>query len=206
MSNYEVTNMAEVNYIGMPKKEREGIWRIEDLRLQQMCTSFDDENDYYALYRNLDVKDGDSNDDRTYAVYLHNGGKLLCLLVDAGVALEGYEDVDYGCKRAELYRQIAIEAGWPEILPKPRFTVRLHRIVDVEVRADNEKQAQEIGLKLANREVDAYIKRDLDDAWKANSNGGYDYVGFVKPAEPEEDGVWDMVFNETECNQILKED
>ena len=76
----------------------------------------------------------------------------------------------------------------------------------VEVRADNEKQAQEIGLKLANREVDAYIKRDLDDAWKANSNGGYDYVGFVKPAEPEEDGVWDMVLNETECNQILKED
>ena len=33
MSNYKVTNMAEVNYIGMPKKEREGIWRIEDLRL-----------------------------------------------------------------------------------------------------------------------------------------------------------------------------
>ena len=206
MSNYEVTNMAEVNYIGMSKKEREGIWRIEDLRLQQMCTSFDDEDDYYALYRNLDVKDGDSADDTAYAVYLHDSGKLLCLLVDAGVALEGYEDVDYGCKRAELYRQIAIEAGWPKILPKPRFTVRLHRIVDVEVCADNEKQAQEIGLKLANREVDAYIKRNLDDAWKANSNGGYDYVGFVKPAEPEEDGVWDMVLNEAECNQILKED
>ena len=118
-----VKHMKEINYLGMSQKERSKIWRLDDFVAQQMCTCFDD-GDYYALYRDAAVPVDDSNDDRTYAVYLHNSGKLVCLLSDAGSALEGYEDVEYGEQRSILYKQIAMLAGWPETLPPQRMTWR----------------------------------------------------------------------------------
>lgn len=114
---HKVTNMLEVKYMCMSEKERKEIWRLDDLRAEQICTCFDDDGDYFALYKDLDASDRESNDDRTYAVYAHKSGDLLCLLSDAGSALEGFKDFEYGYKRNELYKQIAMLAGWPEKLP-----------------------------------------------------------------------------------------
>lgn len=199
--SYKVTNVKEIYYIGMSAEERKGIYRLNDLRLQQMCTCFDD-GDYFALYKDADVKDTDSNDDRTYAVYMHNSGELLCLLVDADNALNGCVDARYFSERAKLYRQIAMLAGWPEKLPaKKRYTVRINRIMDIEVRADNEEQARIIGRKLAfyaNHVGTPYgnqihnaitdCEYEFADAWDAPS---------------EEDGVWDLALTVNECEEIL---
>ena len=122
MANYTVKNIREVKYHDMSNDERSNIWRLEDLWLQNAATSFDDENEFFALYEDIDryadVDGYNDGDDRKYAVYLHNSGRLCCLLCDCTVALNGYSDTDYGMQREELYRQIAMAAGWPEFLPE----------------------------------------------------------------------------------------
>lgn len=204
--SYKVTNVKEIYYMGMSAEERKGIYRLNDLRVQQLCTCFGD-GDYFALYKDADVKYAESIDDRTYAVYMHNSGELICLLVDADSALNGCANAQYFVERAKLYKQIAMLAGWPEKLPaKKRYTVRINRIMDIEVHADNEEQARVIGRKLAfyaNHVGTPYgnqihnamadCEYEFADAWDA-------------PAD--EDGVWDMVLDEHECEQLLnnKED
>lgn len=196
---HKVTNMQEVNYIGMSEKESKEIWRLDDLRAEQMSTCFDDD-DYFALYKDVDANDRESNDDRTYAVYMHNSGNLLCLLVDAGSALEGYEDCEYGDKRNELYKQIAMLAGWPKKLPaKKAYTVQLKRTIEVKVYADSYAQAEWIGRNLAA----------CDTEWKcmvvneAMCNGDDSFDGVYKPTER---SWWHLDLTEDECNELLKED
>jgi len=157
---YEVKNIREVNYRRMSDEERKEVWRLDDLRSQQMTTSFDDDGDYYALYEDVDRDADNDPDDRKYAVYLHNSGKLLCLLADCTVALNGYNDTDYGNTRSKLYKQIAIAAGWPEVLPKKRYILRLMRECYVEVHADNHNQAWDIGERIAKIANEEYISDD----------------------------------------------
>lgn len=117
MAKHVVNNVSEVNYMAMSDGELSKVYRLSDLKSQYVCTSFDQEGDRYVCFRDLDG----NSDDRGYAVYLKSSGRLLCLLVDAGSALEGYEDFEYGAERDELYRQIAILAGWPESMSELRL-------------------------------------------------------------------------------------
>jgi len=206
---YKVTTVREINYMSMSEDERKEIWRLDDLRLQQITTSFHDEDEYFALYEDLDNRTDYATNDATYAVYMGKSKELLCLLVDAGVALNGCDDYDYYCERANLYKRIALAAGWPEKMDchtKERFTVRLKRIVDVEVYAADQDEAKAIGEKLVSHQTEPSIGTTLEGAWRANSNGEYDYVDFAIPAQPENDGVWDLSLSAKECEQILKED
>lgn len=122
--SYEVKHVKEINYLGMSEEERKEIWRLDDLRFQEMGTCFDDENDYFALYEDVDNPADKTTTDATYAVYMSKSGELLCLLHDAGVALNGCVDANYYYERLALYKQIAMLAGWPEILPPQHMTWR----------------------------------------------------------------------------------
>ena len=205
--SYKVTNVREVNYLGMSEEERKEIWRLDDLRFQQMTTSFFDDGEYFALYEDIDNPADNTTNDSTYAVYMGKSGELLCLLADSGVALTACDDSEYGERRAALYKQIAIAAGWPEKLPiKKRYTVQLHRILDVEVTAENEEQAAKIGELLASHNVTVGVEKALREAWTANSTGQYDEFGYVRPAEPENIGVWDLTISSYEGDEILKKE
>lgn len=200
--SYKVTNVREVNYIGMNEEERKKIWRLDDLRMQQMTTDFFDEDEYFALYEDLNNNLDCATNDATYAVYMKKSGELLCLLVDAGVALNGCDDYNYYCEREKLYKQIAMAAGWPEkmvLSEKKRYTVRIIRILDMEVYAKDALQAKVIGKKIErhiNGECsDKRIKSALDDR-------PYE-LDKIWDAPPEDEGVWDLAFSASECEDIL---
>ena len=108
MAKQEVRRVVKVNYEKMSDDKLREIYGLRDLKIEQECTDFDDGEGYVCL-KDLD----DGPDYKDYAVY-SKGGRLLCLLCDCSVALDGYEDWEYGDKRNELYRQIALLAGWPE--------------------------------------------------------------------------------------------
>lgn len=204
---YKVKNVKEINYLGMSMKEREEIYYLKELVGQQLSTSFYDDGEYFALYEDIDNPMEYSTDDRTYAVYFGKSKELLCLLCDAGVALNACDDYDYMCERAELYKKIALAAGWPEKLPiKQRYTIRLNRILDVEVTAENEEQAMKIGELLASHNVTVGVEKALREAWTANSTGQYDEFSYVRPAEPENIGVWDLTISFYEGDEILKKE
>lgn len=92
------------------------------------CTEFYTEGDYYAIYERKAVApkgrcsliDGThcfiGDESCMYAVYLKKSRRLMCLIDDAEIALclndDGFEGL-----RAEMYRNMAIAAGWPETLP-----------------------------------------------------------------------------------------
>lgn len=201
---YQVKHMREINYFNMSEDERKKIWRLNDLYMQQICTCFDEEDNYFALYVDTDVdtKGGCDNDDRAYAVYMHKSGELICLLSDAGSCLNGFQDHEYGYERNELYRQIALLAGWPEKLPpKKRYTVRINRIMDVEVRADNKEQADVIGRNIA------FLANHVNGAYgalirSAMADCEYEFAdSWDAPAE--NDGVWDLSLADYECEAIL---
>lgn len=109
MAKHKVERVVEIKYTEMTDEEVRGIYGLRDLLHEWSCTSFDEGDGFVCL------KDPTNpSDDRDYAVYLKSTGGLLCLLGDAGNALEGYEDSEYGMERNVLYRQIALLAGWPE--------------------------------------------------------------------------------------------
>ena len=122
--------MKMVDYIHMSNEERRERG-FADLFRELCCTEFCDINDSYDLYEN--TNDEDNHDLRKYAVYQRSTGELKCLLSDAGLALDlCYEDSDFRDKRHELYKQIAILAGWPEKLPMTWRSLRskLNRLSD----------------------------------------------------------------------------
>ena len=125
MAKRKVTNVVEVNYRSMTDKELADVYRLDALKSEWECTSFDAENDYYVCLQDVD----DTTDDRGYAVYLKSTGDLLCLVADCGTALEGFEDTDYGCERNELYRQIALLAGWPANMSELRLGMTWRRLI-----------------------------------------------------------------------------
>lgn len=110
MARRKVTKAVEIDYRNMTDKQLSDVYRLDVLKSEWSCTCFDAEDDYYVCLQDVE----DTTDDRGYAVYLKSTGDLLCLVVDCGTALEGYEDTDYGVERNELYKQIALLAGWPE--------------------------------------------------------------------------------------------
>lgn len=127
-TKYMVRRAVEVKYMDMTDEEISEVFRLNELKSQYECTSFDEEGDRYVCYRNLD--NPDNVDDTGYAVYLKSSGHLLCLLADAGNALEGYEDCEYGAKRSKLYRQIALLAGWPEYAFELKRTLTWRELID----------------------------------------------------------------------------
>lgn len=203
---YEVKNIREVNYRRMSDGERKEVWRLNDLMVQHMKTIMDESGDYYALYEDVDCDADNDPDDRKYAVYLHNSGKLLCLLPDCAVALNGHNDTDYGNARSKLYRQIAIAAGWPEVLPKKRYTLRLMRECYVEVHADNHNQAWDIGERIAKIANEEYISDDFTyQVSSAVDDTRYEMVDAWR-IEDEEGEDCELRLNAEECNRIMKED
>lgn len=146
-----VTNYREVKY-DMDTKVEALHWN--DFIAEVGFTEFGEEGDYYAVYEDLDEED--DHDRKKYAIYLHSTGKLLCLLGDSGLVLDCcYDDMDYATKRNELYRQIAMLAGWPEkIETKKPYRVTIKRTIDVKVYAVNKYEAQVIGDALASGATD----------------------------------------------------
>lgn len=110
MAKRKVTKAVEIDYRNMTDKQLSDVYRLDVLKSEWSCTCFDAEDDYYVCLQDVE----DTTDDRGYAVYLKSTGDLLCLVADCGTALDGYEDTDYGVERNELYKQIALLAGWPE--------------------------------------------------------------------------------------------
>ena len=195
---HKVTNYREVKY-DFDTKLNARHW--DEFMREVNFTTFDTPDDYYAVYENLDEED--DRERRKYAVYLHSTNELICLMADCGCVLDCcYDDAEYMKQRNELYKQIAMLAGWPEKLPpKKRYTVRINRIMDVEVRADNKEQADAIGRNLAflanhtngaygalTRSAMADCEYKFADSWDA-------------PAE--NDGVWDLSLADYECEAIL---
>ena len=198
----KIEHVSRVDYQSMTGIERRE-HGFEGLYNQWMCTEFFADDDNYDLYEDIDDKD--NHDMRKYAVYQRSTGELKCLVGDAAMALDlCYDDNDFRDKRHELYRQIAIAAGWPEnMTSKKRYTVRINRYMDVEVYAADREQALVIGRKLAyhanhrSTNLGASVRHVMNscdfeaaDAWEAPD---------------EDDGVWDLTFNVAECNKILKE-
>lgn len=195
---YKVTRTQEIRHNAC-KEVTEGIVGWKEFINEQHCTEFSVDGDYYAVYEDMDR--ADDHDLNKYAVYHHVSGDLVCLVSDAGRALDlCYVDNDFRDKRHELYRQIAILAGWPERLPTKRFTVRLHRIMDIEVRAENTEQASHIGQLLASGK--SSYSRLLKEVWPVCN----DEYQETRLAPDENDGVWDLSLTEEECKNILKED
>lgn len=126
MAKHMVRNVSKVDYMHMTDDEIREVYRLGDLKSEYECTCFDMDGDEYVCYRDLDG----NSDDRGYAVYLKSSGHLLCLLADAGNALEGYEDCEYGVKRSELYRQIALLAGWPEYVHEFKRALTWRELID----------------------------------------------------------------------------
>ena len=189
----KVTNYREISY-DIDTKIKALHW--DEFITEVKCTWFD-EGEYYAVYENLDEED--DHDRKKYAVYSSSTGELFCLIADSGLVLDAcYDDWKYRDERNKLYKQIAMLAGWPEKMPvKNRYTVRIQRVVDVEVRAVSEEQAREIGRKIA---------RDIDSKCM-NTNLNCDYeVAEVWDAPPEDEGVWDLSLNAGECEQLLNEE
>lgn len=126
MTQHKVTNVAKINYMSMSEEELAEVYRLKDLRFENECTAFDADGDEYVCLRDLDG----NTDDRGYAVYLKSTGDLRCLVADAPNALDGYEDCEYGDKRSELYRQIALLAGWPEHLDELNHQLTWRQLLD----------------------------------------------------------------------------
>lgn len=197
----KVTNYREVKY-DLDTKIEALHWN--DFIREVKLTEFGEEGDYYAVYENLD-EDND-HDRKKYAVYLHSTGDLICLIADSGLVLDCcYDDAKYMEERNKLYKQIAMLAGWPErIEPKQRYTVRIQRFMDVEVRANDKEQAILLGEKLAE------LANGSGRSWatlirNVMANRDYEAVD-VFDAQPENEGVWDLSLSATECESILKED
>lgn len=201
----KVTNYREVKY-DLDTKIEALHW--DDFIVEAKCTEFFDDGDYYAVYENLD--EPDDHERKKYAIYQHNTGKLICLMADSGLVLDlCYDDEDYRLERDELYKQIAMLAGWPEkIEPKQRYTVRIQRVMDVEVRANDKGQARLLGEKLAryinsgdylcnggngtDKAIDCALagcENELEDVWDALS---------------EDEGVWDLALSVEECERLLE--
>lgn len=113
MAKREVKHVTQVNYRAMTDEQLREVYHLNELKTEWQATFFDVEDDDYVCYRDMD-DDTENHDERAYAVYLKSTGELLCLVADAGMALEGWLDHDYCSKRNELYKQIALLAGWPE--------------------------------------------------------------------------------------------
>ena len=197
----KVTNYREVKYDFDTKLDA---LHWDEFMREVNFTTFDALGDYYAVYENLD--EPDDHNRKKYAVYLHSTGELICLIADCGCALDCcYDDAEYMERRDELYKQIAMLAGWPKkIKPRQRYTVRISRVMDVEVCVDDEMQAEALGVKLAT------LANNRDPTWGklvsvVMKDCNYEYED-KSLAEPEDDGVWDLSLNATECEQILKED
>lgn len=201
---HEVKNTALVDYHSMNGIERRE-HGFEDLYREWSCTEFYADDDNYDLYMNVD--DEDNHDMRKYAVYQRSTGELKCLLGDAAMALDlCYDDNDFRDKRHEMYRQIALAAGWPEKMNnKKRYTVHIVKTFDIEVRADNSEQARDIGMVVAWCANDGTIHSDALEAVNEALESAYFDVDDVYPAENEDSGYWDMSLSESECNKILKE-
>lgn len=142
----KVTNYREVKY-DIDTKLDALHW--DEFMREVNFTTFDAPDDYYAVYENLD--EPDDHDRKKYAVYLHSTGELICLMVDCGCALDCcYDDAEYMGKRNELYKQIAMLAGWPEKMPtKEVYEVTIVRTIRIGVCADSRNQAKKIGEALA---------------------------------------------------------
>ena len=199
---HKITNYREVKYDFDTKLDA---FHWDEFMREVNYTTFDALGDYYAVYENLD--EPDDHDRKKYAVYLHSTGELICLMADCGCALDCcYADEEYVNVRNELYKQIAMLAGWPEkISTKNRYTVRINRIMDVEVLADNKEQACTIGRELAFRAN--HVNNDYGNRVRiAMASNEFEFAD-AWDAPSDEDGVWDMALNECECEQLLnKED
>lgn len=115
-----VTNYREVKYDIDTKLDA---FHWDEFMREVNYTTFGALGDYYAVYENLD--EPDDHDRKKYAVYLHSTGELICLMADCGCALDCcYDDAEYMSKRNELYKQIALLAGWPEKIPHQHMTWR----------------------------------------------------------------------------------
>lgn len=201
---HEVKNARLVDYQSMTGIERRECG-FEDLYREWSCTEFYESDDNYDLYEDADEEN--DFDCKKYAVYQHSTGELKCLLGDALMALDlCYRDTDFRDKRHELYRQIALAAGWPEKMSnKKRYTVRMVRRFDVEVRADDKFQAREIGWSIVRIADDRSAIGDVAGKVKEALESTYFDVEDAYPAEDEDSGFWDMSLSDAECNEILKE-
>ena len=200
----KIEHVSRVDYQSMNGIERRE-HGFEDLYREWSCTEFYADDDNYDLYMNVD--DEDNHDMRKYAVYQRSTGELKCLLGDAAMALDlCYDDNDFRDKRHELYRQIALAAGWPEkMTSKKRYTVRMVRKFDVEVRADDKFQARTIGWSIIQLADDRTAVGDVAGKVREALESTYFDVEDAYPAEDEDSGYWDMSLSESECNEILKE-
>ena len=85
----------------------------DDVHLANACTDFDHDGDYYAVYEDTSRRE---YDDGKWAVYQHASGELMCLVEDARAALNTVCGNEFGDRRIEHYKQIALDAGWPEVM------------------------------------------------------------------------------------------
>lgn len=100
---------------------------ILGLANQWATTSFESGH-AWDVYENPITEHRDEYDERRYAVYDRASRQLLCLTEDAENALDGKADNVWYQERLQLYRQMAIIAGFPEQLPKQSVTAILETI------------------------------------------------------------------------------
>lgn len=193
---HKVTNYREVKY-DFDTKLNAPHW--DEFMREVNFTTFDAPDDYYAVYENLDEED--DHERRKYAVYLHSTGELICLMTDCGCVLDCcYDDAEYMEQRNELYRQIAILAGWPKKIPtKDIYEVTLVRTIRIRVYADSGKQAKEIGEALACGNTD--LACEIVNNAMCN---GDDEVWYVSKAGVS--GFWHTKLTKEECEQLISEE
>lgn len=83
------------------------------------------------------------------------------------------------------------------VKPKERYTIRINRVMDVEVFAESKEQAEEIGRKLANERLTQQVR----DSFNEILDGCNDEFVCVHDEVLE---VTDGIFTESECEEILK--
>lgn len=177
-------------------------WKAIAAANEDFALANDDE--YLAVYSNAAEVAG-------YAVYYkyRNDGELVCLLKRASDALALNPNDSFESKLLEVYKQEAIDEGFPEKRPKDkdekpktnRYTVRIQRIFDVEVRAVDEMQANQLGTKLARIAQtgsdwlinEALMPREYELEW-------------VRPIEDEDMqyGYWDLSLSREQSERYLK--
>lgn len=179
---YEVKNVREINYRNMSDNDIKsaGVYGLDALVREANATSFYKDDDYYVLY--CDEDRHSDHDLNMYAVYLNSTGELLCLLSDAGQALDCcYDNTDFRDARHEMYRKIALLAGWPENISqiaKP-YAIAITRTITVKVFAGSLADAQAIGETLAsgNSELGTCFVNNAICNGDDELGGVYEYEG-----------------------------
>ena len=93
--------------------------------------------------------------------------------------------------------ELALEFNRKNKKPKECYTIRINRVMDVEVLAESKEQAEEIGRKLANER----LTQQISDSFNEILDGCNDEFVCVHDKFLD---VADGFFTEKECEEILK--